>query len=59
MSKRFSHTRVFNQVVVDRLQHIDEIFDRTVGWTKQLFNLYEERKALRIEVARMRRPDVK
>lgn len=35
-----------------RLDHIEEIFNNTMGWTRQLYNLYEERKALRLELSR-------
>lgn len=51
-----NRTIKYNQAKVDRLAHIEEIFNKTMGWTKQLFNLYEERKALKIDVSRMRKP---
>lgn len=34
-----------------RLNHIEEIWNNTMGWSKQLFNLYEERKRLKRDIA--------
>lgn len=35
----------------DRLQHIQTIWNNTFGWSKQLFNLYEERQRLIHDIA--------
>lgn len=47
----------YNQKQVDRLKHIEEIFEGTKGWTRQLMFLYEERKQLRINVSRMKKDE--
>jgi len=51
---RYTHTVKFDQDKIDRLAHIEEIYQNTNGWTKQLFNLYEERKQLQMLCKRMR-----
>lgn len=51
-------TERYNQAKIDRLNHIDEIFNNTMGWTIQLMNLYEERKRLRLSVSRMEPQDI-
>lgn len=55
MAHNFSHVEKYNQDKIDRLAHIEAIFDKTVGWTRQLFNLYEERKELQLLVSRMKK----
>lgn len=54
-----SHKERFDQSKIDRLAHIDSIYDRTVSWSIQLMNLYEERKRLRLIVSRMEKPNDK
>lgn len=39
------------QEKIDRLAHIEEIFNNTMGWSRQLFNLYEERQKLKKDIA--------
>lgn len=56
---RFTHEVKYNQDKVDRLAHIEAIFDKTMGWTRQLFNLYEERKELKLLVSRMKQHEPK
>lgn len=59
IDRRYDHTERYDQAKVDRLKYIDEIYANTTGWTVQLFNLYEERKRLRLSVSRMRKPHAK
>lgn len=46
----------YDPKIINRLQHIDNIYNSTIGWTIQLMNLYEERKKLRLLVSRMEIP---
>lgn len=46
-------TRLYSLKLVHRLQQIDAIYDSVIGWTKELANLYQERKILRLETSRM------
>lgn len=58
MKHKQSHTRTerFDQKKIDRLAHINEIFNRTIGWSHQCMVLYEERKRLQLIISRMTKP---